>query len=81
MNALSFSHFVKVRILAPNLAPAPVPELGFVLQVAGVGSAIGSAIALRARMRDGDIDTWRITTAWGTLGLVVGAGIVVGFAL
>lgn len=77
MSALSLS-------LVPQLSIgslAPVPELAFALQVASVGAAIGAAIALRARRRDADADAWRITTAWATLGLVIGAGIVAMFAL
>ena len=60
---------------------APVPEVAFALQVASVGGAVGAAVALRARRRDADADTWRITTAWATLGLVIGAGIVAILAL
>lgn len=81
MTALSFFLSVKVRVVVANLAVAPVPELGFVLQAAGLGAAIGSAVALRARARDAEVDTWRIATAWATLGMVVGVAIVVGFAL
>lgn len=54
-------------------ALAPITELAFVLQLAGLGAGIGSAVALRARHRDPDADTWRITTAWATLGLIVGS--------
>jgi hypothetical protein len=50
-------------------------------QVAGLGAAIGSVIALRARRHDTEVDTWRITTAWATLGLVIGVGIVVGLSV
>ncbi len=55
---------------------APIPEVGLVLQSAAVGTALGSAIALRAKRRHDDADTWAITTAWATLGLVVGLLIV-----
>jgi hypothetical protein len=51
---------------------APVPELAFILQVAAAGTAIGSAVALRAKRRNPDADTWAITTAWATLGLLCG---------
>ena len=54
------------------LALAPVPELGFALQLAAAGGALGSAVALRAKRRPVEVDTWRITTAWATLGVVVG---------
>lgn len=79
MTALSFFHVVKVHVVVAGLAP--VPEVGFVMQLAAVGAAIGSAVALRARGRDAEADTWRITTAWATLGLVVGAGVVLALAL
>lgn len=52
---------------------APIPEVAFVLQSTAVGTAaLGSVIALRAKRRYGDADTWAITTTWATLGLVVG---------
>lgn len=78
MTALSFFLFVKAAIV---VALAAVPELGFALQLAGVGAAVGSAVALYARRRDAKADTWRITTAWATLGFVVGAAVVVCLAL
>lgn len=78
MTALSFFLFLKVRLVE---GLAPVPELGFVLQLAGVGAAFGSTVALYARRRDAEADTWRITTAWATLGLVFGLGVVVCLAL
>ncbi len=53
-------------------ALAPIPEVAFVLQSAAVGTALGSMIALRAKRRYRDADAWAITTAWATLGLVVG---------
>lgn len=81
MTVLSFFLSAKARVVVASLAVAPVPELGFVLQIAGLGAAIGSAVALRARRRDPAADTWRITTAWATLGMIVGAAIVVGLAL
>lgn len=52
---------------------APVPELAFVLQTTAVGTAIGSAVALRAKRRNPDVDSWSITTAWASLGLGLGA--------
>ena len=60
--------------LAANLAAAlaPIPELAFALQLASAGGAVGASVALRAKRYRADVDTWRITTAWATLGLVVG---------
>lgn len=51
---------------------APMPEVALVLQIVAVGTALGSAVALRAKRRYLDADTWAITTAWATLGLMVG---------
>ena len=52
---------------------APIPEVGFVLQLAGLGSAIGSLVGLRrAPERAG-----RVTAAWAALGLVVGLAVLV----
>lgn len=59
-------------IASLKLALAPVPELAFALQLAGLGAALGAAVALRARRRWPTADTWRITTAWATLGLALG---------
>lgn len=55
-----------------TLAVAAVPELGFALQAAGIGAALGSAIALCAQRRWREVDTWRITTAWASFGLLIG---------
>ncbi|MGH2941414.1 MAG: hypothetical protein ACRDLN_01370 [Solirubrobacteraceae bacterium] len=64
-----------------GLAVAAVPELGFVLQAAGLGAAAGSVVALCAQRRWRGVDTWRITTAWATLGLAVGVVVAVVDAL
>jgi len=56
---------------------SPVPELGFVLQLAAAGSAIGGAVALRAHARRPEAGVWRITTAWSLMGLVIGVAAVV----
>ena len=55
---------------------APSPQLAFVLQITAIGTAVGSGVAARAKRRNADADTWSITTAWATLGFVVGLGIV-----
>ncbi len=54
------------------LGLAALPEVGFVLQVASVSALVGALVALRAKRRFADVDTWAITTAWTGLGLVVG---------
>jgi len=69
-----------VSTILMSSAPASVPELGLVLQLAGLGAAVGAAVALRAKHRAATVDTWQITTAWATLGLVVGI-VVAGFSL
>jgi len=55
---------------------APVPELALVLQAGAVGTAVGSGVALRAKRRYRDADTWAITTAWATLGILIGIATV-----
>jgi hypothetical protein len=53
-------------------AIAPVPELAFLLQTTAVCAALGSAVALRAKRRNPEADTWAITTAWAALGFTSG---------
>jgi hypothetical protein len=53
-----------------------VPELDFLAQMMGLGAAVGAGVALRARRRDPDADVWAITTAWASLGAVIGVLIV-----
>jgi Na+/glutamate symporter len=59
-----------------RLSVSAVPELGLLLQLLALGTGVGSAVALRAKRRHRDADTWAITTAWATLGLIVGLAIV-----
>lgn len=54
-------------------ALAPLSEIAFVLQLAGVGSAVGSLVALRRRPERAA----RITAAWAALGLVAGLLVLV----
>jgi len=56
---------------------APVAPLGFVLQVAGVGGLVGTALALRLRLRQRRVDCWMVVAAWTMLG----AGIALGITL
>ncbi len=55
---------------------APVPELGFVLQLSGVGALTGGLIASLMRRSDPEADVWWITTRMTLLGALVGALIV-----
>lgn len=71
---------VSTVLMSPALAP--VPELGFALQLGGLGAALGAVVGLRAKHRTATVDTWRITTAWATLGLIIGVIVsVLGMAL
>lgn len=54
---------------------APV-ALGFVLQVAGVGGLVGTALALRLRLRRRHVDCWTVVAAWMTLGAGIALAIV-----
>ncbi len=80
MHAFQALHLL---VVLPTVAGvvSPVPELGFVLQLAAAGSAIGGAVALRARARRPEADVWQITTAWSLVGLVIGMAAVVAAAL
>ncbi len=60
---------------------APLAPVSFALQLGAVGAAIGGAVALRARRRDQFADAWRITTAWSSLGLLIGVGALLADAL
>lgn len=72
MTALSFFFSLEDHVMAASATLAPVPEVAFVLQPGAVAAAIGSAVALRARGGDADVDAWQIVTALATFGLVVG---------
>lgn len=54
----------------------PLAPVSFVLQLGGVGAAVGAALSLRARRHGRDVDAWQITTAWSTLGVLVGVAVV-----
>jgi hypothetical protein len=56
------------------LGLGPVPEIGFVLQMFGLGGALGLAAAYRARRRGITTDPWLITTRW-SLSIGVGASL------
>ncbi len=62
-------------------AIAPLPALGFVLQIAALFGAIGAMLVLRAGFRGWAIDRARTTSAWSSLGAVVGLFVVVADAL
>ena len=55
---------------------APVAPLGFVLQVAGTGGLVGTALALRLRLRRRRVDCWTVVAAWTMLGAGIALGIV-----
>lgn len=86
MNALLYPGILAARtpveaLLGVGLrgmtAVGPLPQLSFVLQVMPAATAVGAAVALRAKGRYGAVDKWSITTAWGTLGLIIAAVIVI----
>lgn len=79
MQALLFVALTAVSSELSGLFPAglaPSPQLAFVLQTTAVGTAVGSGIAARAKRRNADVDTWSITAAWASLGLVIGVVVV-----
>jgi hypothetical protein len=60
-------------VLGSSLALGPIPEVGFVLQVAALFGAFGAIAAARRFGQTGDPDErWMITTRWATFGLVIG---------
>jgi hypothetical protein len=70
---ISTTFIAGVPVLDLGVAVSPLPVIGFVLQMAALGTAIGSVVALHAKRRDPLADTWSITTAWASLGFVAGA--------
>jgi len=55
---------------------APVAPLGFVLQVAGLGGLVGTALALRLRLRRRRVDCWTVVAAWTMLGAGIALAMV-----
>ena len=78
-NARSLQSYTVVAPLAVPVTTgtlAPVPELGFLLQLAALGGALGGLVAARARRRNTQADAAAITSAWAGLGLVVGLALM-----
>lgn len=63
-----------LAVTAALLAVAPIPELGFLLQFFGAGTAVGTFVAYRATQRNPDRETLPIQVRWGCVGL--GAGLL-----
>lgn len=72
---------VMVLIASTASGVTPVPELGFVLQISGVGALAGGLIAVMMRRADPEADVWWITTRMTLLGALVGLLIVLGDAV
>jgi glycopeptide antibiotics resistance protein len=68
-------------VSAAVLALGALPEIGFVLQIASVGTLVGALVAMRAKRRFAHADTWAITTAWTGLALLVGLVIALAAAI
>jgi DNA protecting protein DprA len=60
--------------LAAGIAPSD--EVGFVLQMAGVGALVGTALAARRRMRDAAADTFFPPAMWALLFAIATAAFV-----
>ncbi len=62
--------------LVAMVALAPVPEVAFVLQAAGLGALTGTGVALVERRRRGDLDIGLRTAAGSVMGAVTGLLVV-----
>ena len=67
--------------LGGTAALAPLPALGFVLQIAALFGAFGAVLVLRAELRGWEIDRARTTSAWSSLGVTIGLVAVLADAL
>lgn len=71
-----------VILLASLAGFSPIPELGFVLQVTGLGTAAGTAFAYYLDRKGADDDQWRRTIAGFTIGaFALGVLLVLGDAI
>ena len=59
-------------MIAPLPAAAPSDELAVVLQAAGVGALVGTAVSAWFRRRDPAADTWLTTAAFTLLFAALG---------
>jgi hypothetical protein len=57
---------------AVGAAVQPDPGLGFLLQMAPVGTCAGTVVAYRRRRKDRDFDTFPIITRWTIAILLLG---------
>jgi hypothetical protein len=60
------------------LAVAPGDELGFLLQLFGAGTVIGTLVAYRATRRNPARETFAIQVRWGCVGLGLAFGYMLG---
>lgn len=66
-----------VITLAALAGFSPVPELGFILQLTGLGTGIGMVVALYLDRRDPDAERWRrVVAGFSAAGLSLGALLV-----
>lgn len=64
-------------MIAPLPAVAPSEDVAVVLQAAGIGALLGTAVAARRRTRTKRVDTWVITTRWTVAAAALGVLLVV----
>ncbi len=63
-------------MIAPLPAVAPSDEVAVVLQYAGAGALVGTAVAAWFERRETRTNTWRLTAAFTLLGAAVGLLVV-----
>ena len=63
-------------MIGPLPALAPSDELDFILQAAGIGAVVGTAVAAAVRRRRPEADPWPLTASLTLLGAAVGIGLV-----
>jgi hypothetical protein len=68
-------------VIAPTPAVAPSDEVAVVLQMAGVGALLGTAVAARRKRREPAADTWLFTARWTLALAALGVLIVIAAVL
>ncbi len=68
-------------MIGPIPAIAPNDDVAVVLQAAGIGALLGTAVAARRRAKDMSADTWLLTARWSVALALAGLLLVLADAL